>query len=135
MAETAGPRSVTLEQFRAELQSQGVISREDLAMKCPICGTVQSARSLFRAGLGGTFEDAEGFLGFSCVGRFTGAGAYSQKTKSSPEGCDWTLGGLFKLHKLEVETPDGRRHPRFEPATPEEAQALAREHARAIPNG
>ena len=37
--------------------------------------------------------------------------------------CNWTLGGLFALHKLEVVTPDGEKHPRFELATPAEAQA------------
>ena len=26
-----------------------------------------------------------------------------------------TLGGLFKIHELEVVTPDGEHHPRFMP--------------------
>jgi hypothetical protein len=38
-------------------------------------------------------------------------------------GCDWTLGGLIGFSRLIVITPNGGRHPRFEPATPEEAQA------------
>jgi hypothetical protein len=33
------------------------------------------------------------------------------------------LGGLISLHKLEVVTPDGEHHPRFEVATPDEAKA------------
>jgi hypothetical protein len=43
-------------------------------------------------------------------------------------GCDWTLGGLFSFAKLVVVTEDGKPHPRFEIATPEEAQAHMARH-------
>jgi hypothetical protein len=45
--------------------------------------------------------------------------------EKAPDGkpCNWTLGGLFRTHTLEVVTPDGKKHPRFEVATPEQAQA------------
>ena len=43
------------------------------------------------------------------------------------QGCDWTLGGMFQLHKLEVVTEDGEHYPRFEPCTPEEAQSHMKE--------
>jgi hypothetical protein len=89
-------------------------------MICPRCGTVQSARDLIAAGAGADFDAVSKYLGFSCVGRFTGAGS----PRKTPDGkpCNWTLGGLFALHKLEVVTPDGKRHPRFELASPEQAQ-------------
>lgn len=116
-------KTVTLEEFHAALKAQGAPSRDDLAVVCPMCGTVQSARDFIKAGAGSDFEQVEKYLGFSCIGRFTGAGS----PRKSPDGnpCNWTLGGLFSLHKLEVITPDGEHHPRFEPATAEQAQQHA----------
>ncbi len=129
-------RRITIEEFHAELKNQNVNSREDIAFRCPMCRTVQSARDLIAAGAGKTFDDVERYLAFSCVGRFTGAGPHkraprhsngkrSQKTtKISPDrsGCNWTLGGLFQIHELEVTDENGKFHPRFEVATPEEAR-------------
>lgn len=112
--------TMTLEMFRAALKAQGV-PREHMAFVCPMCGTVQSANDLIAAGAGNDFSEVEKYLGFSCVGRWTGA----ESPRKSPDGepCNWTLGGLFSLHKLEVVTPDGNSHPHFEPATPEQAMA------------
>lgn len=115
--------SMTIEEFRKTIKSQGV-EHNDFAFKCPMCGTIQSARMLIAAGAGKDFEEVEKYLGFSCVGRFTGKGSPS-KEKGNNHGCNWTLGGLFSMHELEVVTPDGNKHPRFEVATPEEAKALA----------
>lgn len=111
---------MTLEQFHEALRSQGVPAKEDLAFVCPRCGTVQSARDLIKAGAGETFDDVERFLAFSCVGRWTGAGSPREAPDGKP--CNWTLGGLFRLHKLEVTLPDGETTPRFQPASPEQAQ-------------
>lgn len=113
---------MTLDEFLAALKAQGV-AREDLALVCPMCSVVQSARDLMAAGAGDSFEAVEKFLGFSCLGRFTGAGSPRKTPDGSP--CNWTLGGLFTTHQLEVVTDDGTCHPRFKPATP----AQAREHA------
>lgn len=92
------------------------------ASKCPICCTAESGADLVAAGAGGDFDAAQHYLGFSCIGRFTGAGG---QVKATPPGksCNWTLGGLFQMHELEVITEDGERHPLFEPASPTEAQA------------
>lgn len=117
--------------FLETLAAQGVAKSEDYAFRCPVCGTVQSARSLVAAGA--TKDRVSGLVGFSCEGRLTGVGPWpSAKDKSakaqqrrSQRGCDWTLGGLFKIHNLEIETADGAVHPHFEIATPDEAQALA----------
>lgn len=116
-------RSVTVEKFKEEMLAQGMTTHVDVAFVCPLCGTVQSARDLIAAGAGNDFDSVEKYLAFSCVGRFTGA----QQPRKVRDGrpCNWTLGGLFKLHTLEVLTPDGHRHPRFELATPEQAQAHA----------
>ena len=117
-------RTITLEEYHNELKAQKV-PRDHLAVKCPVCGTIQSAFDLIAAGAGKDFEEVEKYLAFSCVGRWTKAGPFHRKggKKSVPQtGCDWTLGGLFRLHNLEVITPDGKKHMRFECCTPEEAQ-------------
>ncbi|MDP1530285.1 MAG: VVA0879 family protein [Rhodoferax sp.] len=115
-------KTMTVTEFHGALIAQGV-KREDLALICPMCQTVQSATDLIAAGAGSNFDEVEKYLGFSCVGRFTGAGT----PRKDPDGaaCNWTLGGLFALHKLEVVTEDGKRHPRFEPATPDQAMQHA----------
>lgn len=114
-------KTMTVEEFQSALKAQGVKSHEYAALVCPMCGTVQNSKDLIAAGAGKTFDEVERFLGWSCVGRWTKAGSPRKKPDGKP--CNWTLGGLFRLHNLEVVTPDGERHPRFEPATPEQAQA------------
>ena len=124
------PEQITVEEFHARLKAQGVSSSNHVALVCPVCGVPQSVASLVRAGAGP--ERAERMIGFACEGRLTNAGPWpSSKDKSAKarkrrlvRGCDWTLGGLFRIHKLEVMTPDGLAHPRFEIATPEQAKAL-----------
>lgn len=120
------PEQITVAEFHSRLRAQGVANQNHAALVCPICGTVQSMASLVEAGA--TKEEAERLIGFSCEGRLTGAGPWPNKPNAkrrAVRGCDWSLGGLFKLHRLEV-TADGEPpHPRFEVATPEQAQALA----------
>jgi hypothetical protein len=95
---------------------------EHCAMRCPMCDTIQSATDLIAAGAGKNFDEIEKYLGFSCVGRWTHEKPPPAK-KGTQQGCNWTLGGLFRTHKLTVTTPDGKAHARFELCTPEEAQA------------
>jgi len=114
-------KTMTIQELRDSLKAQGV-PRENYAFRCPMCGTVQSAADLITAGAGADFAAVEPYLGFSCIGRFTGAGGPSQE-KAPGSGCNWTLGGLFQMHKLEVTDEEGKSHPLFEPATAEEAQA------------
>lgn len=121
---------IPVAELRESFKAQGVSGRSHIACKCPVCGTVQSIASLSAAGA--SDEQAERMMGASCEGRLTGAGPFpSAKNKSAKarkrrdqRGCDWTLGGVFRIHKIEVETEDGKRHPHFELATPEEARAL-----------
>jgi len=120
-------RRLTIPEFHSELKAQGVASHENFAFKCPLCQTVQSGRDLIDAGAGATFDDVEKYVGFSCVGRFTNAGSPRKKPDGKP--CNWTLGGFFQLHKLEVVDEDGRVFRRFEPATQAEAQAHAAKRA------
>jgi len=109
---------MTVEEFHAVLRAQGAASQELLVFKCPMCGTLQSISDLVRVGAGA--KAVHGIIGFSCIGRFTGAGPF-MKGKKPGLGCNWTLGGLLHLHELEVITEDGKAHPHFMPATPEAA--------------
>lgn len=111
--------TMTIAEFHDALKAQGV-PKEMLVVQCPMCRTMQCPQDLIDAGAGADFDAVEKFVGFSCVGRWTGA----DSPRSEPDGepCNWTLGGLLSLHKLEVVTPDGERHPRFKPATPDEAR-------------
>jgi hypothetical protein len=124
-------KTYTVDEFHAEMKAQGVKAREDVAFKCVMCGTVQSVRSLLDAGVDAAH--AEKYIGFSCEGRWRGAKpTFKNKKRANPKvrGCDWTLGGLFKLHEVEVTLPDGRPQPTFALASPQEAQALERLFAR-----
>jgi len=112
--------TMTLEEFHAAMKAQGAASSEDLVFICPMCQTPQSARDLIKAGAGKDFDEVEKYIGFSCLGRFTGANSPRKKPDGKP--CNWTLGGLFQCHKLEVITPDGNKHAHFELATPEVAK-------------
>lgn len=115
-------KTITHEELKAAVLAQGV-PYDHFAFICPMCGTVQSADDLIKASAGKDFDDVEKYLGFSCIGRFTGMGPPSKARATAPgKGCNWTLGGLFRMHKLEVITEDGKRHPHFEVATPEQAQ-------------
>lgn len=115
-------KTLTLEEFHAQAKTQKVI-REDVAFICPMCGTVQSSRLLISEGVGACYESVKTIIGFNCVGRYTGKGSPSGE-KGKNHGCNWTLGGLFQTHELEVITPDGKHVPCFELATAEQAQEL-----------
>lgn len=114
-------RSIPVAEFLESLKAQGVPGIH-LAFICPMCQCVQSMDSLIKAGAGATETDVERYVGFSCVGRWTGADGPRKKPDGKP--CDWTLGGLFSLHQLEVVTEDGKTHRHFEVASPEQAKTL-----------
>ncbi len=104
-------KTLTSEAFIKAIRALGV-PREQVKFVCPMCNVAQCGQDFIDAGAGTTFEDIEPLLGFSCIGRVTGASA----PRATPDGkpCNWSLGGLFKVHRLEVVTPDGKRHPHFE---------------------
>lgn len=114
-------KRVPVVELHAAMKAQGVSAREHIACKCVICGTVQSVDDFMRA-TGKPADEVEKYFGFSCIGRFTSAGPHKRGAKPG-KGCDWSLGGLFRLHTVVVVTEDGKDHPFFELATPEEARA------------
>lgn len=123
--------TMTIPEFHAALRAQGVSSHEHCAFLCPMCNTPQSGASLIAAGAGKTFDEVERYVGFSCVGRFTSAGPHDPK-HAPGRGCDWTLGGLLRLHQLVVIDDEGKERPRFRLASPAQAQLLERENAERV---
>lgn len=69
---------------------------------CPACGNVQSIASVLAAAPELTCDDVKGWIYYNCQGRYTAG------------GCDWTLGGLIRRHRLEVVKDDGSVMPVFE---------------------
>jgi hypothetical protein len=131
-------KTITLTEFHAALAAQGV-PREQFAMKCPVCSTVQTLGEFrkavaaaspehLRAYFGKTTIEPELHFGFDCIGRVTGTGPWV-KDEAPGRGCNWSLGGFFKAHVLEVTVADGTAQPIFEPATPEEARAKQQQAA------
>ncbi len=113
-------KTMTIADFRAACKAQAP-SPDQVVVKCPMCGTLQSGQDLLAAGAGPDWASVGKYAGFSCVGRFTGAPSPRKEPDGQP--CNWTLGGLFQMHEMEVITEDGKHHPHFELATPEEASA------------
>lgn len=74
--------------------------RKTWKFKCVQCGHVQSYNDFLRNGI--AEDQADRLIAFSCIGRVV-----------PDRGCDWTLGGLFKIHKAEVDNV-----PAFEFAEP-----------------
>lgn len=132
MPTTQEPETVSLEEFQRRIteQKSHIPSSEHIAFRCPMCGTVQSAHDLIQAGAGENMDAVEKYLAFSCVGRWT-HGKPPPRVKGTQAGCNWTLGGLIPISDLIIVTPDGKRHPRFAPVSPEEAGAHMRRHEKA----
>jgi len=57
--------------------------------RCPACGNVQSDHSVKRRNP--SLGDTSSWIFFACEGRHTDG-----------VGCNWTLGGLLQIHRLEV---------------------------------
>ena len=88
----------TLEEWKAEGTRLFGKDHRDWKFKCPQCGNIQSYRDFE-----GLVEHPEDVFYYSCIGRW-----------KKGVGCDWTLGGLFKIHKVEVTAEDGTVVPSFE---------------------
>lgn len=113
-------KRMTLEEFQAACMAQAP-SSELTTVKCPMCGTLQNGLDFIAAGAGKDWGPVARYVGFDCVGRFMGAGSPRKEPDGKP--CNWSLGGLFKTHRMVVVTPDGVEHAHFELAPPEEAAA------------
>jgi hypothetical protein len=95
-------KTIKLAEFLKEAEARFGGATHKWKFVCPSCKTAQSAEDMVAAGV--SKEDVGRYVGFSCVGRFN-------KGKT---GCDWTLGGLFRIHELEIEDESGKMHPHFD---------------------
>lgn len=116
-------RTLKQDEFLAEAKARFGPKVHDWKFVCPMCGTVQSVQQLLDAvlAIGGKKDEVHGYIGYSCIGRFTRQGDAGIAAKNRGErwdkGCNWTLGGLFQTHELEVIMPDGNKRPTFELAS------------------
>ena len=67
--------------------------------KCPSCGEVQTGQEF----IDNNVDDPIGKFYFSCTGRWVDG-----------RGCNWTLGGLFQIHNVEVVNEEGEAVPVME---------------------
>lgn len=117
-------------EFCNRLYNQKMHNSNDLAFVCPVCATVQSVSSLKK--VGASVEIAARMIGYQCEGDLIGAGPWPNSSDQSDRakqrrairGCNWTLGGHFKIHVLEVLASDVVSMPWFQVATPAQAEAL-----------
>ena len=111
-------KTITVDELRMACIEQANTNLT-VVFKCPMCGCLQMGQDFIDAGAATSSDQAMDYAGFSCLGRFTKAG----EPRKNPDGkrCNWTLGGLFQFHKLEVVTPDGQSHLHFELATKADA--------------
>ena len=114
-AETKERRTVSRAEWQAEAETRFGSDPLDWRFRCVRCGHVQTGRQLVeRYGLTPGAAMARAY--FSCEGRISG---------HYGPGCDWSLGGLFQIHTVEVVTEDGESVPSFEFAEPEPARAVS----------
>lgn len=70
--------------------------------RCVACGHVQSVDNIRAIRPSLDLGDWRGWIHFSCIGR-----------RIDGVGCDWSLGGLFKIHTVQVAF-EGEPMPTFE---------------------
>lgn len=119
--------TVTIKEFHALCKEQAG-STLDTVVICPACKTLQCGHDFIAAGV--ERERVARVLGFNCVGRYTGA----QSARKVPDGqpCNWTLGGLFQIHTMEVIDEEGVKHPHFELASVQAAKEYRQKRAAVV---
>lgn len=104
-------RRMTVHEWRAKATRLFGPDPKKWRFRCVRCGNVQSFESVIEhnPALAPKDGEAEGdsriwrWINFACEGRHT-----------EGRGCDWTLGGLFQIHTLEIIDESGTIHPSFE---------------------
>lgn len=90
----------TEEEFKAEGEKRFGKDLREWRFVCPRCQTEQTMNDLLKLM---DKDEVVKFIAYSCIGRFEG----------SDKGCDWTLGGFFKIHEMMIIDKDGKEHPHF----------------------
>ncbi len=115
---SGGPQTMTYEEWFAEGEKRFGKDRNYWKFVCPSCGHVAAAHDWFDA------DAPAGAVGFSCVGRWTGAGAAATFKKAGGP-CNYAGGGLFKLNPIAVIDAEGKEHHVFEFAEAAKMEATA----------
>jgi hypothetical protein len=110
---------LTREQWMEQARERFGEEPRDWKFVCPVCKTVQSCRD-FEEHTDVPKEQIEGYIGFSCIGRWARGGCEHRGLSTEPVeggegkrmGCDYAGGGLFKLNPVRV-THEGREHQLF----------------------
>jgi hypothetical protein len=92
-------KTLTFKQWLKEGEKLFGADREKWEFICPNCKEVQTLQDFINNGV----KDPSGMFYFSCIGR-----------EVEGRGCDWSLGGLFTIHKTEVISDDGEKVPVME---------------------
>lgn len=103
MAGAQGVQRITHAEFVAEAQARFGEDSKQWRFVCPRCGHECPVQAWKDVGA------PAGAVAFSCIGRYTGI---NRPKDGGP--CDWTLGGLFRIHRLVVVLEDGTEQPAFE---------------------
>jgi hypothetical protein len=80
----------SIEEWRAEAVKRFGDDPKNWKFVCPACKTEQTIQDFIDMGF--TEDQWHGYIGYSCIGRFN----------NKEKGCDWTLGGLFQIHTVEI---------------------------------
>ncbi len=116
-------KTIPQSEFVAEATKRFGPKARNWQFVCPACGTLQTPQQFLDAGV--SEDKVRTVMGFSCIGRYTGQGdaGIAAKSKGLPwdRGCNWTLGGLLRIHTLALILDDGSHSPIFELAPPANA--------------
>ena len=98
----SGVPVMTLDMWRESARKLFGPDPQNWKFRCPSCGNEQSTASVMALDASLKCDDVQRWILCCCQGRYIGG------------GCKWALGGFLKIHKLEVEFPDGSLQPVFE---------------------
>lgn len=92
----------SIEEWHAEGKRRFGVNRLQWRFVCPRCGLVQTAQDFLDADM--EIDQVDRLIAFSCLGRVLDG-----------KGCDWSLGGFFQIHTVEVyDKADGTSFPAFD---------------------
>lgn len=106
-------KQMSFKEWEAEGERKFGKDKKKWKFKCVNCGHIQSIQDFIDLKV----EEPENYVYFTCIGRFMENCKGILGNKKSP--CNYTLGGLFNLAKLEVIDEEGKKHSAFEFANEE----------------
>jgi hypothetical protein len=85
--------------------------KKEWKFKCPSCGFVQTFNDFIKAGA--TKEQAQGMIGFSCIGRVMEEKGEFLGKKQKSKACNYAGGGLFRINPVTI-VCDGKEQGYFD---------------------